>query len=60
MLTRSRGPARFLDDRAGYITVHPSYLLRLPDEEAKRAAYGAFVQDLEQVRELACAARRAA
>ena len=28
------------------VTVHPSYLLRLPDEEAKAAAYAAFVEDL--------------
>jgi uracil-DNA glycosylase len=33
--------------------VHPSYLLRLPDEEAKRAAFKAFVDDLKRVRELA-------
>jgi hypothetical protein len=26
--------------------VHPSYLLRLPDEEAKRREYAAFVADL--------------
>ncbi len=28
------------------VTVHPSYLLRLPDEDAKAAAYAAFVDDL--------------
>ena len=28
------------------VTVHPSYLLRLPDEAAKAAAYAAFVEDL--------------
>ena len=28
------------------VTVHPSYLLRLPDEEAKAAAYANFVEDL--------------
>ena len=28
------------------VTVHPSYLLRLPDEEAKALAYAAFVEDL--------------
>ncbi len=28
------------------VTVHPSYLLRLPDEDAKAAAYAAFVEDL--------------
>jgi probable DNA metabolism protein len=29
-----------------WITVHPSYLLRLPDEEAKRREYTRFVEDL--------------
>ena len=28
------------------MTVHPSYLLRLPDEKAKAIAYAAFVEDL--------------
>jgi len=28
------------------VTVHPSYLLRLPDEASKAAAYAAFVEDL--------------
>ncbi|MFC3123623.1 UdgX family uracil-DNA binding protein [Pseudoroseomonas globiformis] len=28
------------------LTVHPSYLLRLPDEAAKRAEWGRFVHDL--------------
>ena len=30
------------------VTVHPSYLLRLPDEESKRREYAAFVADLRQ------------
>jgi DNA polymerase len=29
-----------------WITVHPSYLLRLPDEAAKVREYGRFVEDL--------------
>lgn len=48
---RTRGRARF-GPYEGYITVHPSYLLRLPDEEAKRQAYEAFVADLVRVRDL--------
>lgn len=28
------------------VTVHPSYLLRLPDEDARATAYAAFVEDL--------------
>ena len=51
-ITRSRGPAELLEHRQGYITVHPSYLLRLPDEAAKAQAYEAFVADLTAVREL--------
>jgi DNA polymerase len=35
--------------------VHPSYLLRLPDPDAKRLAYQAFVADLARIRDLAAA-----
>jgi DNA polymerase len=52
-ITRVRGPMAFQDGFDGYVTVHPSYLLRLPDEAAKTAAYRQFVGDLEQVRSLA-------
>ncbi len=38
------------DNRQGLITVHPSYLLRLPDEQAKLREYAAFVADLKQAR----------
>jgi DNA polymerase len=34
----------------GLITVHPSYLLRLPDEAAKLSEFGKFVQDLKLAR----------
>ena len=44
----------------GFITVHPSYLLRLPDEDAKAAAYATFVDDLRRVREIGGATRRGA
>ena len=50
-ITANRGPARF-DNRQGYITVHPPYLLRIPEAE-KDEAYAAFRRDLEQVRDLA-------
>jgi uracil-DNA glycosylase family protein len=44
----NRGKALQLADQAqGVITYHPSYLLRVPDAEAKRAAYEAFVEDLK-------------
>ena len=29
-----------------FATVHPSYLLRIPDEEGQKRAYAAFVDDL--------------
>ena len=51
-INANRGPAR-LDDRQGYITVHPSYLLRIPAEAQKEEAYDAFRRDLERIRELA-------
>ena len=44
----SRQKALQLPDQAqGVVTYHPSYLLRLPDREAKAKAYAMFVQDLE-------------
>ena len=54
-ITANRGETRF-DNRFGYITVHPSYLLRLPDEAAKQEAYAAFRGDLARIREIAEAA----
>jgi DNA polymerase len=42
-----------LAGRAGYVTVHPSYLLRLPDEAAKRQAFKDFGNDLRAIRILA-------
>ena len=50
-VTKERGPTSF-QNRPGFLTVHPSYLLRIPDAEAKREGYGAFVADLEVVRRL--------
>jgi DNA polymerase len=38
------------DGRAIFPTVHPSYLLRLPDEESKRREWGKFLEDLKRVR----------
>lgn len=49
-VTISRERGRLFDLPAGgqaLITVHPSYLLRLPDEAAKRREYAAFVRDLK-------------
>src|SRR5579872_1943687 len=35
-----------------FVTVHPSYLLRVPDEAARDAEYDRFVEDLRIVRQL--------
>ncbi len=49
---RNRGPAE-LDGRPGVITVHPSFLLRIRDDEDRRKAYRAFVADLKTAKALA-------
>ena len=50
----NRGKALQLPDQAqGVVTYHPSFLLRLPDEDAKARAYAEFVQDLRLAGELA-------
>jgi probable DNA metabolism protein len=51
-ITKARGTARF-GERKGFITVHPAYLLRLPDEGARADAYQVFLDDLRRIRELA-------
>jgi DNA polymerase len=48
---KNRGPY-MLGGRRGYITVHPSSLLRAPDEAGRKAAYAAFVADLRAIRKL--------
>jgi DNA polymerase len=35
------------DGGEAWITVHPSFLLRLPDEEARHQEFAKFVQDLK-------------
>src|SRR5215510_3166210 len=51
-IARFRGEADFAG-RRGYITVHPSFLLRIPGRDAKRRAYDEFVADLRAIRALA-------
>lgn len=57
-ITRARGPAQF-GERAGFITVHPSYLLRLPDPAAKEQEFAAFVADLKRAHSLVAEMRAA-
>jgi uracil-DNA glycosylase family protein len=48
----NRGKTQF-GEHPGYITVHPSYLLRLRDTRSKQKEYAAFVADLERARSIA-------
>jgi DNA polymerase len=43
-----------------FATIHPSYLLRVPDEAARHAEYDHFVKDLRAVRRLSGAPARIA
>jgi DNA polymerase len=50
---RERGrPFRMEDGQMTFVTVHPSFLLRVPDEDAKAREYRAFVRDLQEIRKL--------
>jgi DNA polymerase len=40
-------PTPFTADAHMWVTVHPSYLLRIPDQVSQRAEYARFVDDLE-------------
>lgn len=51
-IARVRGPADF-SGRRGFITVHPSSLLRMPHRNAKEKAYREFVDDLRTIWKLA-------
>ena len=52
-ISRERSRPIALDGNSqALVTVHPSYLLRLPDEESRRREYAAFVADLKQARAL--------
>jgi DNA polymerase len=52
-VTRERGrPFRLEDGQMVFVTIHPSFLLRIPDEAGKAREYAAFVRDLTAVREL--------
>jgi DNA polymerase len=51
---RERGRFRpFPPEAQLYITVHPSFLLRLPNEDLKAVEYARFVDDLKAVKEFA-------
>jgi uracil-DNA glycosylase len=53
-ITKLRGgEAQWADGRRGLATVHPSYLLRIPDRASKDAEYKKFVADLKLAAKLA-------
>ena len=50
-ISRERGqPISMADGQTVFVTIHPSYLLRLPDKAAKAREYEAFVRDLRTIR----------
>jgi uracil-DNA glycosylase len=52
-ISRERGrPFQTADGQTVFVTVHPSYLLRIPDAAAKAREYEAFVGDLRSIRGL--------
>ena len=52
-ISRERGrPIRMADGQTVFVTVHPSYLLRLPDKASKAREYEALVRDLRSIRTL--------
>jgi uracil-DNA glycosylase len=53
-IMKTRGQALQLDDQGqAMVTVHPSYLLRMPDPKAKAEGFELFVQDLKAAARLA-------
>ncbi len=52
-----RGPAE-LDGHEGYITIHPAYLLRLPDRDERHRAFEEFVSDLRKAHSLSTHVKR--
>jgi DNA polymerase len=48
------------DGLPGFVTIHPSFLLRMPDPELKAQEYRRFVQDLRLIAKHAPAAKLAA
>ena len=53
-----RGPTEFAG-RPGFITIHPSFLLRMPEED-RPAAWKDFVSDLKKIRAMAEVRKKAA
>ena len=53
VLSRERGRVLELPDgRRGMVATHPSAILRMPDEAARRAGFSALVKDLRMAKQL--------
>ena len=60
-INKNRGHLIVLDEETkALVTVHPSYLLRLPDEDAKAREYQRFIDDLKLVSRFLSSSGRAA
>ena len=58
---RERGePMAMADGRTGFVTVHPSYILRVQGDGDREKAYADFVADLRKVADLAGVGQRSA
>jgi DNA polymerase len=50
-ISRSRGaPLTLADGAEAWVTVHPSFLLRIPEADRKAEEYASFVADLKAVK----------
>jgi len=58
-ISANRGRADF-EGQCGFITIHPSSLLRIREEKDRHAAFRKFVSDLKKAKALAAGAHRAA
>ena len=53
-ISKVRGaPLTLADGGECWVTIHPSFLLRLPDAEARRTERERFVDDLKRIRDRA-------
>jgi DNA polymerase len=57
---RMRGQAIESESGALWITVHPSYLLRLPGEASRQREFARFVKDLEGAKAALASSRKRA
>jgi uracil-DNA glycosylase family protein len=52
-IAQTRGaPIKLNEERNLWVTIHPSFLLRIPDEKRRHAEYQRFVEELKQAHQL--------